>query len=80
MLKEPMRHRPAAGSAALSLSITDRKWKIRVFYTQLSDLAATVSALLLVILGQPAWVTTLRYLSTCIVSARLGRPKTALLD
>lgn len=51
----------------LSLSITDRKWKILVFYTQLSNLAATVSALLLVILGQPAWVTTLRYLSTCML-------------
>ena len=50
----------------LSLSITDRKWKILVFYTQLSNLAATVSALLLVILGQPAWVTTLRYLSICM--------------
>ena len=51
----------------LSLSISDRKWKILVFYTQLSNLAATVSALLLVILGQPTWVTALRYLSTCML-------------
>lgn len=50
----------------LSLSIADRKWKILVFYTQLSNLAATVSALLLVILGKPMWVTVLRYVSTCI--------------
>lgn len=51
----------------LSLSVSDRKWRILVFYTQLSNLAATVSALLLVIQGQPAWVTTLRYLSTCML-------------
>ena len=51
----------------LSLSISDRKWKILVFYTQLSNLAATVSALLLVLFGQPMWVTVLRYLSTCML-------------
>ena len=51
----------------LSLSVSDRKWKILVFYTQLSNLAATVSALLLVILGQPTWVTVLRYVSTCML-------------
>lgn len=51
----------------LSLSVSDRKWKILVFYTQLSNLAATVSALLLVVLGQPMWVTMLRYLSTCML-------------
>ena len=51
----------------LSLSISDRKWKILVFYTQLSNLAATVSALLLVILDQPTWVTVLRYVSTCML-------------
>ena len=51
----------------LYISISDRRWKILVFYTQLSNLMATVSALLLVILGQPAWVTSLRYLSTCML-------------
>lgn len=51
----------------LSLSVTNRKWRILVFYTQLSNLAAAVSALLLVILGEPAWVTALRYLSTCML-------------
>ena len=51
----------------LSLSISDRKWKILVFYTQLSNLAATVSALLLVILDQSTWVTVLRYVSTCML-------------
>ena len=51
----------------LYISISDRRWKILVFYTQLSNLAATVSALLLVILGQPMWVTVLRYISTCML-------------
>ena len=35
----------------LSLSITDRKWMILIFYTQLSNLVTTVSALLLLILA-----------------------------
>ena len=52
----------------LSLSVSDRKWWILVFYTQLSNLVTTVSALLLVVLGQPMWVTTLRYLSTCLLA------------
>ena len=51
----------------LYISISDRRWNILMFYTQLSNLAATVSALLLVILGQPTWVTVLRYLSTCML-------------
>ncbi len=51
----------------LYISTSDRRWKILVFYTQLSNLAATVSALLLVILGQPMGVTVLRYVSTCML-------------
>ena len=51
----------------LSLSITDRKWMILIFYTQLSNLVTTVSALLLLIIGQPYFVTVLRYLSTCML-------------
>ena len=51
----------------LSLSVSDRKWRILIFYTQLSNLVTTVSALLLVVLGQSVWVTTLRYLSTCML-------------
>jgi hypothetical protein len=51
----------------LSLSITDRKWMILIFYTQLSNLVTTVSALLLLIIGQPYFVTALRYLSTCML-------------
>lgn len=51
----------------LSLSISDRKWKILVFYTQISNLVTALSSLLVVLLGQPAWVTVLRYLSTCML-------------
>lgn len=51
----------------LSLSITDRKWMILIFYTKLSNLVTTVSAALLLILGQPYWVTVLRYISTCML-------------
>lgn len=51
----------------LSLSISDRKWKILVFYTQISNLITALSSLLVVLLGQPAWVTVLRYLSTCML-------------
>ena len=51
----------------LSLSLPGRKWKSLVFYTQLSNLITAFSALLLVALGQPAWITALRYLSTCML-------------
>ena len=51
----------------LSLSIPDRKWMALVFYTQLSNLITTVSALLLLIFGQRQWVTTLRYISSCML-------------
>ena len=51
----------------LWLSISGRKWKILQYYTQLSNLAATASSLLFVLLGATAFVTTLRYLSTCML-------------
>ena len=51
----------------LSLSLTDRKWMVLIFYTQLSNLITTASAALLLILGQPYWVTVLRYISTCML-------------
>ena len=51
----------------LSLSLTKRKWMMFVFYTQLSNLVTAVSALLLLIFGQPYAVTILRYLSTCML-------------
>ncbi len=51
----------------LYLSISRRKWEILIYYTQLSNLAATASALFLVILGHRPWIAALRYLSTCML-------------
>ena len=51
----------------LSFSLTDRKWMVLIFYTQLSNLVTTASALLLLVLDQPYFVTVLRYLSTCML-------------
>lgn len=51
----------------LSISIGSRGAGIFVFYTQLSNLVTAASALALVLLGQPMWVTVLRYLSTCML-------------
>ena len=51
----------------LSLSLSERKWRALVFYTQLSNVVTTVSALLLVLFGQPLWVTVLRYVGTCLL-------------
>ena len=73
----------------LSLSLSSRKWKVLVFYTQLSNLVTAVSAALLLLLGQPMWITVLRYLSscmlvmtflvtTCVLIPMGGNPKTLL--
>ncbi len=51
----------------LSLSLSDRKWLALAFYTQISNLVTTASALLLLVFGQPGWVTVLRYVSTCML-------------
>ena len=51
----------------LSLSIPGRKWMTLIYYTQLSNLATAVSAALLLIFGQPCWVTILRYVSACML-------------
>ena len=51
----------------LSLSLPNRKWMALIFYTQLSNMVTAVSAALLLILGQPLWVTVVRYLSTCML-------------
>lgn len=51
----------------LSLSLTDRKWKVLIFYTQLSNFVTATSAALLLFFGQPVWITVLRYLSSCML-------------
>lgn len=52
----------------LRLSLSNRKWQtLLVFYTQLSNLLTVLASLLLVLLGQPPWVTVLRYASVCML-------------
>lgn len=51
----------------LLLSIPGRGWKTLIFYTQLSNMITAASAILLVVLGQPYWITALRYISTCML-------------
>lgn len=57
----------ALEARGLYLSISDRKWNVLIYYTQLSNLTTAASSLLLVVFGQTAWVTVLRYLSTCML-------------
>lgn len=47
--------------------VSERRWMLFAFYTQLSNLLAGAASLLLVVLGQPAWITVLRYLSVCML-------------
>lgn len=51
----------------LSISLPKGKWKIFIFYTQLSNLVTAASAFFLAFFGQPGWITMLRYLSTCML-------------
>ncbi len=50
-----------------SISLPRGKWKTFIFYTELSNLAAAVSAFCLLVFGQPAWITAFRYLSICML-------------
>ena len=53
---------------ALTLTRVEGKWwYLAVFYTQISNLLGTLSSALLVLFGQPEWVTCLRYLSVCML-------------
>lgn len=52
----------------MSLNPEGLKWKTLVFYTEISNLLAAVSAAALLIFGQPLWVTVLRYLSSSMLA------------
>lgn len=53
---------------ALSLCLQGRRWQaLLVFYTQLSNLLTVIASLLLVLFGQSAWVSALRYTSVCML-------------
>ena len=57
----------ALEARGLALSIPGRRWKIFAFYTQLSNLTAVISSLLLVMFGMVPTVIVLRYLSSCML-------------
>ena len=57
----------ALEARGLYISITSRKWKILIFYTQLSNLVTALSVLLYLFFPDAPIVTTLRYLSTCML-------------
>ena len=48
-------------------SFSVRKWKILIFYTQISNLIALLASLLFVILGAVPFVESLRYTTTCML-------------
>ena len=51
----------------LFLSIGDRRWKVFAYYTQLSNIAAAISALLVVVFDETDFTVLLRYLSSCML-------------
>lgn len=51
----------------LYISITGRKWMILIFYTQLSNLVTALSSVMYILFPATSAVTTLRYLSTCML-------------
>ena len=52
----------------LYLSFSEGKWKIFIYYTELSNSLALVSSVLFLILGQTAFVTALRYIACCMLT------------
>ena len=57
----------ALEARGLFLSISDRRWKVFAFYTQLSNIATAISALLIVAFGETEITILLRYLSSCML-------------
>ena len=51
----------------LAISVRARKWKIFVFYTQLSNLAALFSSILCLVFGFNAVTSVFRYVSACML-------------
>ena len=57
----------ALEARGLYISISERRWKIFAFYTQISNIITAVSALLVIIFGETEATTLLRYLSSCML-------------
>ena len=51
----------------LSLAWPGRRWSLLLFYTQISNLIAAVSSVLLLAAGRQAWAAPIRYLATCML-------------
>ena len=49
-------------------SISDRKWTILAYYTQLSNICALASSLIFVTLGENSPALVMRYLSSCMLT------------
>lgn len=49
-------------------SISDRKWTILAYYTQLSNICALVSSLMFAVLGENSLTCMMRYLSSCMLA------------
>ena len=54
--------------AGLKISITDRKWHIFAFYTQISNILACLSSLAFVLNSEAGWVTVFRFTSSCMLT------------
>ena len=52
----------------LSISITDRRWKILAYYTQISNIITLISSICLLALGSNGFTCGLRYVSTCMLT------------
>ncbi len=52
----------------LYLSIGDRRWMVFAYYTQLSNIATALSALLVILFGETAVTVPVRYLSSCMLA------------
>ena len=52
----------------LSISISERKWKIFAYYTQISNIIALVSSVFFVVSQSSIVTITLRYLSSCMLT------------
>ena len=49
-------------------SISDRKWEIFAYYTQLSNICALLSSVFYVMRGEGTFTCALRYLSSCMLT------------
>ena len=50
-----------------SFCMSGSRWQKLIYYTQLSNLIAALSALMLCIFGDLTWIAPVRYLSTCML-------------